>query len=200
MMKSIELDEKLKVLYKSTKKEPFFVNVPYMNYITYRGTGHPSENDFQKACEILFPIAYTIKFKIVKTTLNIDYKVNPMEIDWFLDKNKGKTSYSWLMMIMQPKFVTKKMYKEAIAILKESEKNLNCENAAFESIKYGKCIQCFHFGDYKKMNNTLTKMTKYGKTNGYETEPFTHDVYLNDSRKTNPENLKTIMRVKIFKK
>ena len=197
-MEIFELDENIKVLYKNLKKEPFFVNVPSMNYITYHGVGHPSENDFQMACEALFSLSYTIKFKIVRPKLNIDYKVNPMEIDWFLDKSKGKTSYSWVMMIMQPIFVTKKLCEEAIIMLKASKPEVNYSKVSFEIIKYGKCIQCFHLGDYLKMNDTLEKMVKYGKINKYDTESFTHDVYLNDSRKTRVENLKTIMRIKII--
>ena len=196
-MEKFEFDESIMVLYKNKKKAPFFVNVPAMNYITYNGVGHPSGSDFQMACEALFSLSYIIKFKIVRSKLNIDYKVNPMEIDWFLDKSKGKTSYSWVMMIMQPKFVTKKMYESAIVMLKSSKKNINSNKTEFKSIKYGKCIQCFHSGDYLKMNDTLAKMVEYGKTNGYETESYTHDVYLNDSRKTKVENLKTIMRIKI---
>ena len=199
-MEKYELDKNIKDLYKNQKKEPFFVNVPSMNYITYNGVGHPSENDFQMGCEVLFSLAYTIKFKIARTKLGIEYKVNPIEVDWFLDKSNGKTSFTWVMMIMQPKFVSKKMYEEGIAMLKASKKDLNYSKVAFETKKYGKCIQCFHLGDYNKMNNTLAKMFEYGKTSGYKTEPFTHDIYLNDSRKTRVENLKTIMRVRIIEK
>ena len=197
-MNKFELDDDLKILYKSQKKEPFFVDVPAMNYITYDGVGHPAENDFQMACEALFSLSYIIKFKIARQKLNTDYKVNPMEIDWFLDKSTGKISFTWLMMIMQPHFITEKMYSEGIALAKETKPKINYDKVAFETKKYGKCVQCFHAGDYNKMNDTLLKMSDFGKANGYKTEVFTHDVYLNDSRKTKVENLKTIMRVKVI--
>jgi len=199
-MEKFELDDNLKILYKSQKKEPFFVNVPSMNYITYNGVGHPSENDFQIACSTLFSLSYIIKIKIVRNRLNIDYKVNPMEIDWFLDKSKKKISFTWIMMIMQPNFGTKKMYEEAAEIIKVTKKDINVDKVSFEKKSYGKCIQCFHLGDYNKMNDTLAKMFKYGKENGFETEPYTHDIYLNDMRKTKMENYKAIMRIKILKK
>jgi hypothetical protein len=99
---------------------------------------------------------------------------------------------------MQPKFVTKKLFEEALKIAKETKNDIDFDKAVFEKIDYGKCIQCFHSGDYNLMNDTLTKMTDFGKENGFETESFTHDIYLNDSRKTKKENLKTIMRVKIL--
>jgi hypothetical protein len=197
-MDKFELDDHLTILYKSRKKEPFFVHVPSMNYITYNGAGHPSENDFQMACEALFSLSYIIKFKIVRSKSGIDYKVNPMEVDWFLDKTTGKISFTWIMMIMQPHFITEKMYNEGLLLAKETKKDVDYSKVAFETKKYGKCIQCFHAGDYNKMNDTMHKMFDFGKENGCETEPFTHDVYLNDSRKTKVENLKTIMRVKIL--
>ena len=72
------------------------------------------------------------------------------------------------------------------------------DEIAFESIEYGKCIQCLHLGDYSKMNATLEKITEYGKKYGYETDEVIHNIYLNDSRKIKSEKLKTIMRVKII--
>lgn len=57
-MEKYEYDDTLKVLYKSTRKTPFFVDVPQMNYITYNGKGHPSGEDFQEACNSLFSLSY----------------------------------------------------------------------------------------------------------------------------------------------
>jgi hypothetical protein len=198
-MEKYKLDDDIKILYNYRKEEPSQVNVPAMNFITYNGVGHPSEDDFQMACNVLFTLSYTLKFKIVRNKLNIDYKVNPMEVDWYLDKSNGKTSYTWIMMIMQPEFVTEEMYEEALKMAKATKKDVVFEKAVFEAIDYGECVQCFHKGDYLLMNDTLKKMKDYGDKNGLKTAPFTHDIYLNDSRKTKPENLKTIMRIRIIK-
>ena len=221
-MQQIELSEELKVLYSSQRKDPFLVDVPMMHYLTYDGNGHPSEADFQTACEALFNLAYIIKFKVARKQLGVDYKVSPMEVDWFLEKqskpnlptvisssdddppipeNKARTiTYTWKMMIMQPEFITPLMYGEAIVVARQSKPDIPFLKVHFEEIPYGKCIQCFHLGDYLKMNDTLAKMKAYGTSLGLSTEPFTHDVYLNDSRKTKPENLKAIMRVKVLEK
>ncbi len=92
-MKKYEYDDKLKVLYKSTKKEPFFVDVPKMNYITYNGLGHPGEDDFQEACNSLFTLSYIVKFKIARPR-EIDYKVNPLEVNWHLNKKEGGIEFT----------------------------------------------------------------------------------------------------------
>lgn len=109
-MKKEGYSDTLKVLYTSKKKEPFFVEVPSMNYLTFKGSGHPSEDDFQKSCDALYNISYIIKFHIARKQLEKDYKVNPMEVTWFLDKGKETTTFTWIMMIMQPDFITKKCF------------------------------------------------------------------------------------------
>ncbi len=80
------LEDELKSLYGCTKKEPYFVEIPGMNYLVFEGTGHPEDKDFQLACEALFTISYILKFEISRKKLSIDYKVNPMEVKWELDK------------------------------------------------------------------------------------------------------------------
>lgn len=59
------------------------------------------------------------------------------------------------------------------------------------------CVQAFHLGDYNEMNGTLEKMIEFAKANHFDYEQYTHDIYLNDSRKTKVQNLKTIMRIKV---
>ncbi len=141
-MKKYEYDDKLKVLYKSTKKDPFFVNVPKMNYITYNGTGHPSGDDFQEACNSLFSLSYIIKFKIARPC-GIDYKVNPLEVNWHLDKKENVTEFTWKAMIMQPDFISINDFQEALSRCKKLGKNISYDKVNFESIDFGKCVQCF---------------------------------------------------------
>lgn len=194
-MKKQEYDDTLKLLYRSTKKDPFFVQVPTMNYITFMGTGHPNGKVFQQACEALFTLSYVIKFKICRKEKEIDYKVNPLEVSWYLNKKEDHIEFDWKAMIMQPDFVSEEDFNRAVAICKDSGKELNYNNTTFESISFGKCVQCFHLGNYNKMNDTMYKMQDFTKTNGYGFNLYTHDIYLNDSRKTKTENLKSIMRI-----
>ena len=197
-MKKYAFDEKLKVLYKSTKKEPFFVDVPPMNYLTFDGLGHPSEDDFETACEALYTLSYIIKFEIVRKRLDIDYKVCPMEVTWYLDKSKEKTAFSWTMMIMQPEFITEEMISSAMQIAKDKGKMIAYDRISYRSVDFSRCIQCFHLGDYNNMNDTLGKMIAFADEQGVDCDQYTHDIYLNDMRKTKVENYKTIMRIKTY--
>jgi hypothetical protein len=199
-MKVIELSDKLKILYSSTKKQPFIVDVPKLNFLMFDRKGHPDEKDFQIACETLFTISYLLKIEIARKKLNKDYKVNPMEVIWDLNKNNGKISFTWTMMIMQPDFITKEMIDEAIQISIKKQKNIDYKRLYLKISNECKCIQACHLGDYKKMNDTLNNMILEAKKNNYKYDQYTHDIYLNDSRKTKPENLKTIMRIKVYTK
>ena len=195
-MNRLEYDEELKKIYKSTKKEPFFVDVPKVNYLCFDGIGHPSDEDFQIACEALYTLSYIIKFDVARKKLDVDYKVNPMEVTWYLDKKQDGIDFTWTMMIMQPDFVTKEILNETIKIAISKGKSISSERVNYKQLDFGKCIQCFHRGDYNNMNNTLKKMQEFAAEHGLSCDQYTHDIYLNDMRKTKVENYKTIMRVK----
>ena len=44
------------------------------------------------------------------------------------------------------------------------------------------------------------KMQDFARENNLDFDLYTHDIYLNDSRKTKTENLKSIMRIGIYEK
>jgi len=198
-MEKFDFQKELKHLYASTKKAPTLVEVPKMNFIMFDGVGHPNDKDFQIAAEAVFTVSYLLKFGIVRKKYDKDYKVMPMEVIWNLDRSNG-ISFTWTMMIMQPPFITEKMFREAIELSIEKKKNIEHKRLRFAAYEAGLCVQSFHLGDYKKMNDTLNNMILFAEEKQLNCERDTHDIYLNDSRKTKTENLKTIMRLKIGKK
>lgn len=196
-MENYILKDEVKLLYGCKKKEPYFVKIPDMNYLVFEGTGHPEDKDFQLACEALYTISYILKFEISKKKLLIDFKVNPMEVKWELDKKSGKTLFTWIMMIMQPEFITKDMVEEAIEIAIRKGKQIEYKRLHFKNMEGGQGVQAFHPGDYNNMNSTLARMQAFAKEHGFSCDQYTHDIYLNDASKTKTDNLKTIMRIKI---
>ena len=48
-----------------------------------------------------------------------------------------------------------------LLINKMKRKKLEYNKVKLETILFGKCIQCFHLGDYNNMNDTLNKMCSY---------------------------------------
>jgi hypothetical protein len=92
------------------------------------------------------------------------------------------------------------MFREGIELSIEKKKNIEYERLRLEAYEAGLCVQSFHLGDYKKMNNTLNDMIVYAESKRLNYQTTTHDIYLNDVRKTKTENLKTIMRIKVSKR
>ena len=191
----IDLYKELSYLYAPARKTPAIVSVPEMNFIMFDGAGHPSDKDFQVAAEAVYTVSYLLKFEIARKRLDMDYKVMPMEVRWSLDRTNG-LSFSWTMMIMQPHFLTRAMFEEATEIALRKGKSIAYDRLRFEACEEGLCVQAFHSGDYKKMNETLQSMIQFAEDNQLACERDTHDIYLNDSRKTKTENLKAIMRVR----
>ena len=79
-MKTIDFKKELKHLYQPSTKVVIQVDIPNMNYIMVDGEGDPNTSkEFSDAVEALFAVSYTVKFKIKKGELAIDYGVMPLE-------------------------------------------------------------------------------------------------------------------------
>ncbi len=184
-------------IYNPDKGKINVIEVPKMRFLAIEGYGKPNEKNFQDATQTIYNVAYAIKY-LIRKELNIDFKVMPLEVIWDLD-NPDK-EFGWTMMIMQPHFVTQKHYARSFEILRSSDKTLPLEeHIDFIEQKPAAYIQALHRGPYDNMNETLELMRVYAEENGYETIENTHDIYLNDMRKTQACGLKTIMLLKITK-
>lgn len=194
-MVKIDFKKELKDLYNASTKIPSIIEVPRLQYIKIDGHGLPTEEGFQNAAGTLYPIAYTIKF-LVREIHEIDYGVLPMEVIWHVNREK-KGDFHWTMMLMQPQFITNEIFEQACDKVRSKFDIPLMNEVRFESDEEGVCVQVLHKGDYKQMNNTLDIMLEYITGKGYISGRDTHDIYLNDIRKTKTENLKTIMRLSV---
>lgn len=197
MMQKLDHRKILKQLYSASSAKPTIVDVPSLNFLMIDGRGKPEGGGFQQAAQALFPLAYTLKFKIVRPRLAVDFHVMPMEVHWNVDRQAK--SFGWTMMLMQPDFVSREMFLEAVEMLRgEGEPPAQLAAVRFETFTEGPCVQFMHTGPYPGMDANLDKMTAFAEANGYSIpERKVHDIYLNDSRKTKPENLRAIMRLPV---
>lgn len=193
----------LKDLYLPIAHMPTIVMVPELHYVMVSGAGLPQEESFQSAAQTLYPVAYVIKFMIKEERPEEDFVVMPMEVKWRLDRAAhGSDRYYWTMMIMQPECVSKAHVEKAIDTLKSKKKNLPyADRLRFRSFTENLCGEILHIGPYKETMEVTFRLLKQELTlQGYDWEPDSHDVYFNDIRRTPAEKLKTLMRVRIWKK
>ena len=195
------------------KSKPEIVNVPKANYIAIRGEGNPNDEggEYQKAIEVLYAVAYTLKMSY-KTDHRIegffDYVVPPLEGFWWqkgivgVDYN-DKSSFCWISVIRLPDFITKEDFDWAVDSATKKKK-LDCSKAEFLTIDEGLCVQIMHIGPFDDEAPTVEIMDQYLGDNGYENDfsntRLHHEIYLSDARRVDPRKWKTVVRHPIRKK
>ena len=195
-MLKIDHRKELKTLYVPPAHQITRVDVPEFSYLSLDGEGHPQSQGFQQAAGTLYPLAYTLKF-MVRERLEIDYHVMPMEVTWVVDR-EHKGNFSWTMSLWQPQWVDEALVSEARERVRAKGLAPLLNQVRFERSCEGACVQTLHTGPYEGMNDTLARMQAWAGEQHYVTARDTHDIYLNDMRKTRPENLKAVMRVQII--
>jgi len=197
-MFKIDHRKTLKNLYHPSSKAPSIIDVPAMNFLKVEGRGKPNEIQFQQAAQVLYPLAYTLKW-MVRLGSDIDFHVMPMEVLWKV--NREKKVFSFMMMLMQPEYITAEMVAEARVKVQSKVDADQIAMVRFEPNIEGTCVQYCHIGAYEGMDASGKVMEAFAEENGY-TMPVhcSHDIYLNDVRKTRPENLQSVMRYPVAKK
>ncbi|MDK2966451.1 GyrI-like domain-containing protein [Lacrimispora sp.] len=194
------------------KNTPQIITVPVTNYIAVRGKGDPNQEGgaYQKALNILYAVAYTIKMSY-KGTHKIEgffeYVVPPLEGFWWQEHVAGvdysnKDTFNWISVIRLPDFVTKEDFNWAV---KEAgrKKRLDCSSAEFLTVDEGLCVQIMHMGPFDEEPATVAVMDEYLHENGYINDMsdirLHHEIYLSDTRKVQPAKWKTVIRHPIIK-
>ena len=167
--------------------------------------------DYQKAMEILYGIAHTIKMSYKgshKMDGFFEYVVPLLEGLWHQPGVDGvdyahKETFEWTSMIRLPEFVTREEFDWAVREA-TTKKKMDFSKAEFFVYDEGLCVQCMHIGPYDTEPETLAQMDAFAAEQGYETDfsqvRFHHEIYLGDPRRTAPEKLKTVLRHPIRKK
>lgn len=194
------------------KNQPEIVTVPSMNYLAVRGKGNPNtgDGDYQRAIEILYALAYTLKMSY-KTSYKIEgffqYVVPPLEGFWWqegvigIDYN-NKDTFQWISVIRLPDFITRTDFEWAVQTARE-KKGLDCSVAEFMTVEEGLCVQMMHLGAFDTEPASIARMDAYLQEQGYENDfgegRFHHEIYLSDARRVASEKWKTVIRHPIRK-
>lgn len=211
-MEKLDYKKQFKELYQPPTK-PTIIDVPEMIFFAVNGTGDPNTSpDYKEAMEILYGLSFTVKMSKMNGTQPegyFDYVVAPLEGLWRQEGICGidfsrKDSFIWTSMIRQPEFVTDAVFESAKAALSKKKPHLDLSKARLMRFTEGLCVQIMHKGIYDDEPESIEKMHRFAKENGYA-EDFSktrlhHEIYLSDPRKCAPERLKTVIRHPIIKK
>ncbi len=198
-MAKIDIKKELKHLYSSSAKVAKIIDVPEMNFLMINGFGDPNTaKEYTDAIQALYTVSYTIKFMVKRETA-IDYGVMPLEGLWWVDdmtqfSEDKKDEWKWTAMIMQPKYVTRDLFDEALVEAKKKKSLHALSMLRFSSFREGLASQIMYFGSYSNEGPTIRSLHEYIKENGYDLSGKHHEIYLSDPRRSAPEKLKTIIR------
>ena len=198
-MNKIDLKKDLKHLYKPSKKAVVEVLVPEMNFLMVDGAGDPNSSRFGNAVEALYAVAYTLKFMVKKSELEIDYKVMPLEGLWWADDMSqfsvdNKANWNWTTMIMQPDFITEEMFAEACIIVAGKKNPTDLHKVRFESLNEGKSAQVMHIGPFSEETPQIQRVHHFIEKRDFERSGKHHEIYLSDIRRADPKNWQTVIR------
>jgi hypothetical protein len=196
----IDFKKELKVLYNPPKKF-VVVDVPEMQFLMVDGHGDPNTaQEYQNALEVLFAIAYKLKFNS-KKVLGKDYVVPPLEGLWWADDMdsftlfRDKSQWDWTMMIMTPDWITMEMFADAVTLVRKGNNPVALSKIRLETYDEQLAVQIMHVGPYDDEAPTLAKMHQdFIPQHGLEMNGKHHEIYLSDPRRVIPEKLKTVLR------
>lgn len=196
-----------KKLYLPNQK-PELIEVPEFKFCTIAGVGNPNDAHFSDCIAVLYSVSYAIRMSYKSKNPPKDYynyTVYPLEGEWDIaDKSKhvegelNKDNLAYTIMIRQPEFVTNHFFNEIIEAVKNKKPHELLNRVKFQVIKEGKCVQMLHVGSYDNEPASFNKIHNYCKENNLTRLSKKHrEIYISDFRKTEPNKLKTVLRIKV---
>lgn len=188
------------------KNKPEIITVPRFNFFTIDGKGNPNSPEFCEVIGLLYSLSYTTKMLPKKEIIPegyFEYTVFPLEGIWDLAEEArnletlDKNSLIYTMMIRQPDFVTDELAKKVIQTVKIKKPHPLLEKVKFQSLEEGLCVQMLHLGSYDTEAECFSLMEDFCLLNKLKRVSKVHrEIYLSDSRKVQPDKLKTVLRFK----
>lgn len=203
-MEKLDLKKQWKQFYAAKAGAVAAVDLPSLNFLMVDGEGDPNASQsFQEAVEALYSLSYSLKFALKKSPLAIDYGVMPLEGLWWADdprvfgwegRSVDKSAWKWTAMIAQPEFIGQREVDAAFEEVRKKKNLAALDRLRFETFTEGASAQILHTGPFSTEGPTIQRMHDFIHAAGKKLRGKHHEIYLNDSRRTVPEKLKTILR------
>jgi hypothetical protein len=199
-MKTLDLKTQLKAYYTQKRGTVSVIGVPAFTFLMVDGKGDPNTAPaFAEANELLFSLAYTLKFMLKNDKKLCDYPVMPLEglwwtkeMDRFSVERKGE--WEWTLMILQPDIITPALCDEAVEKLRKKKPLAAIGRQRLERFEEGKCAQILHVGPFSTEGPTVAQLHEQIKAQGLNLRGKHHEIYFGDPRRADPAKLKTIIR------
>jgi hypothetical protein len=185
--------------------DPVFIDVPELGYLMIDGQGAPDEGaeypttEFQQAFAALFPVVYTIKFRLRADGRQMP--VLPLEALWFTGEDEGfdmnvpPEQWGWRALIPVSDDVTPSIFDDAMVEVRRKKGNSDSlDRLRFERWHEARCAQIMHIGPYAEERPTIERLHAFIAAEGCRPRGAHHEIYLGDPRRGDPAKLKTVLR------
>ena len=189
---------RLNELYVPHKNVFSTIDVPEIRYAMIDGEGDPQGPDIAIAIKWLFSIAHLVK-PLVNKRMGKTFGNAPIEfLHWTNEKESlatvAKDHWKWRAMMVFIDWITQEDVDEAVAVL---SKKLGPAPATLrlDNFHEGKSVQLLHIGDYSAIRSICDGLySSYLPNNGFVTNGYYHEIYLNDPSRVAPQKRKTVIR------
>jgi hypothetical protein len=181
------------------------VDVPELGYLMIDGKGAPEETadapttEFQQTFQVLFPVVYTIKFRLKRDGLVMP--LMPLDALWFtgpdegFDMNVPPGQWGWRVLMIVSDDVTPAIFDEAVEEVRRKKGDLDMlGRLRFERWREGRSAQVMHIGPYSEERPTIERLHAFIAEQGLRQRGAHHEIYLGDPRRGDPAKLKTVLR------
>jgi hypothetical protein len=203
-VKKLDLRKKYKDLFIPSAMKISVVDVPDFLFVIIDGRMGKGKSPgispaFQEAMQALYGAAYTLKFMSKLRKKNaVDYPVIALEGLWWLEGGAfditKPDNRRYRVMIMQPDYITKEMFDEALEKIRAKRPSPSVEKLRLERFCEGLYIQTMHIGPYAAELATIERLNAFAAENGYALRGEHYEIYLGDPRRCTPDKLRTVLR------
>jgi hypothetical protein len=195
-MEIIDLGKQYLELYHAGKKVQE-IDADRGTYLRVTGQGQPGGEDFQRAIQAIYSVAYTLKFQL-KGEGVLDFKVPKLECLWDTDDVEGtpREHWKWRLQVRIPDAVTGRQVAAARKAVK-AKGEVDPVLVRRASWKEGRALQIMHTGPYDQVGASYERLVATAQELGYRARGPAHEVYISDPRRTAPERLKTVVRMPV---
>jgi hypothetical protein len=179
------------------------VTVPARAVLAIENKGAPESTVFQESVGAVYGLAYTLKFARKKQG-GRDFKIGPLEAQWWaVDPARHlldvpRSEWCWELRLALPDDATEEELAAAVEAartkkggkLERSPVALRAQLNRLPATRYGRVL---HVGPYAEEQRSFDKILEALEAVGATPRNRHLEVYLSDPRRSQPENLKTVL-------
>lgn len=177
--------------------EPKLLQLEPVNCLMIEGEGPARSSLFMESIETLFGVAFPLKFQ--QKALGNHFDLPQLEALWWVKEgiemqHAKEGDWHWKLLFPMPNSVSEPMLEQTLNRIEEKDRLRQLHRLQWATLNEGTVVQALHLGSYQKERGTIARMELFMELQKLDLNGEHHEIYLNDPRITNEDQLRTIIR------